>query len=143
MELRLVNNISKKDPDVNTRDEQIYKIWMHKKSFGQFVIIKNFSKEMEVSEKRLKDIIYSGNIKNDPKYKDNLVFQKATTVQLSKTKDLECYPKIREKVLVMVHKNGILMKDVITISKQLKLVADEGMEEDVVIKAIDIANLNK
>ncbi len=134
LEYGLNENIHTKIIDQIQRDFQIYRLWKLGKKTGKYKQIKDIAKKLSMGEVTIKKIISAGEEKN--KYKNRETFQKATSLEMDKTRSLSKNPEIREKVLGL----EITAKDKKTIAEKAKESIDKGLDEKVVIKVIDSAS---
>lgn len=140
MILSLVENLQRKDIDVNIRDAYIYKIWKKGKKEGEFKYIKDLACEIGMSKYNLGIIISAEETKEKTQ---SPVVKTATSWELERTKSLSDHLDIREKLLKKKKDGQLTVEGLERISKQIKSEIDEGTKKEVVVKALELADKEK
>ena len=136
IEYGIEENVHRKDFDTVLRDKQIYKAWKIGEKSGVYKKIEDFAKKISIGERTLKIIISAGKMKDNNK--ESQFIQNASSRDLVKTKPLEKYPILREKILDVSQKKDMSNKEIGEVSKMLKVAIDSGVDEKIILKAMEL-----
>lgn len=134
MELALTENIHRKNSGTILEHKQIYDTWKEGLKEFEYKQEEDLANKISWSVSKIIDIVIAGKFKG--LYKDNVVVQNASTMEIVATKILEPYPEARIEILAKIQKRSILMKDVAKICDSIKKSLDTGAREEQITKAI-------
>lgn len=141
MEKCIIENEQRKDISSNEKDRRMFDTWKAGVKSKRYILIKDMAKRIKKRESYLRQIISAFEEKEKPENINNLIFQKATTADLDRTKSISGKPELRKKLLELEQEQKISALNLKPISDTLKIVS--GVNDGIISDAIDISAKNK